>query len=239
MKSEDHEENKMKKLGFVFSVLLLICIASPGATAATIELYDWAYNINGTVTSQPAFPAGVDPVTGLGTWTITFQPNLAGSYSVLSYFDFEIDQGLNTWFNERGTIAPPAAAGQSWEIDEPGYAGIMGDIWANFKDGVLDNTNAFAGQPDLRDDVAMALGWDFALTGTQKAVIDFRLATSPPGGPFYLIQSDDDSQASIFFSSSLSVQETGGENVIPEPGTVVLLLSGLGLIAVVRLRKSA
>lgn len=219
----------MRKLGIALSALLLMCLASSVASATTITIFQAEYQIDGGTPVAVSFP-----VSGLGSFSVGLGPSAPGPHYVAAFIDPEIDEAINTFFNEIGARAGSPAAGQTWEIDEPGY--VFGDIYTNFLAGTLDNTdNVLPGSPD---DVSMALGWNFTLTGTEVASISFTLSNVSPAGGFYLIQSDPDSQSSVYFSSQLNIRNTG-PNVIPEPSTIVLLLSGLGLAIAARFRKSA
>lgn len=202
----------------------LALLTASSASAATIDLFEYAFNINGTVTNGAA-PGGVnvggfDTATGLGTVTVTL--NTVGSHYVAFFVDHEIDQATNTYFNEYGSVVGAPGGGLTWEIDEPGY--VFGDIYDNFLNSALDGLN---GVPvGFEDDVSMALAWSFDLLADQTAVISFLLSDSMPTGGFYLVQTDPDSQASIYFSSSLRIIDDSGQ--IPEPATLGLL--GLGLL---------
>jgi len=68
--------------------------------------------------------SGFDFGTGLGAITATVGG--AGTYNLIAYFDHEIDETDNTFFNEYGSETGALAIGQSYEIDEPGY--VYGDI---------------------------------------------------------------------------------------------------------------
>ncbi len=168
------------------------------AEAATFGLFEYAFNIDGAVANPPTngdpVPvavnlSGFNTGTGLGTVLVTVTG--AGSHSVSLFVDHEIDEAINGFSNEYGGVSGTPAAGQSWEIDEPGYS--FGDIYANFAAGSLDNSNGVgAAAPD---DVSMALAWDFTLNPDEQATLSFILSqTAPPGG-FYLTQTDPDSAA--------------------------------------------
>ena len=230
------EENTMKRLTIVLCTLVLLAFSAPLASATTIALYDYASNVDGAFdaapSTYPAPPGSMNP-SGLGTWTFTIVG--AGDHSIDVFLDYEIDEADNTFFNEYGAANGAPAPGQSWEIDEPGF--VFGDIYDNTMDSLLDNTNAI---PDgENDDVSMALGWDFSLPAGNKATIDFIVSNLMPKVPFYLSQTDPDSDASIYFYSSLNIRPIDGGQV-PEPGTWILMLTGLAItggIAAKRNRK--
>lgn len=210
---------------------------SPSTSAATIELYEYAFNLDGVITNSAVpspLPSGVniagfDTTTGLGQITITFSG--VGNHYVGLFVDHEIDEGTNTFFNETGSATGAAVAGLSWEVDEPGY--VLGDIYDNFIAGTLGNDIGFA----QFDDVSMALGWNFTLASDETASIDFSIALAAPGGGFYLTQFDPDSQASLYFSSALTIR--GGGTPIPEPGSLALVALGLAGAWQTRRRQGA
>jgi len=230
----------MRKVAVVFSAFLLICLVTSAASAATISLFEWTLNVNGTIYTPGDTPPGSGTLdlagTGLGTWTVSHTAVGLELYFVTLFVDHEIDEALNTFFNEFGSVAGAPAAGQRWEIDEPGY--VFGDIYDNVLAGgqALDDLN---GVPSAKpDDVSMAMSWNFLLAAGETATAKFLLSETAPTGGLYLQHTDPDSDANIYFSGSASIQGGGGPT-IPEPGTIALVLSGLGLVAASRFRKSA
>ena len=206
-----------KKLLLPVVVVLLTCGAFAAPAFADISLFDWAGNIDGTISSPPGMDVSAfDDITGLGIISVTVSGT--GSHYVGLFVDHEIDELSNTYFNETGATSGSPAAGQSWEIDEPGF--VDGDIYGNLEARDLDNGigTSIYGNTTFPDDVSMAMGWDFVLAD-QPALITFNLDRAPPGG-FYLEQYDPDSDVSVYFSSSLTV--------VPVPGAVLMGSIGIG-----------
>ena len=207
------------------------------AQAVTVDLFDWAVNIDGAF-AVPSLgdpvPAGVnaggfdDTTTGLGVLKITVGG--AGAHYVGAFFDHEIDQTINTFWNETGAQSGAAAPGQTWEIDEPGF--VTGDIFQNLQDGTLDDGNGTSifGDTTWPDDVSMAMAWDFNLAAGETGIVDFLISDlqPSPGGGLVLSQTDPDSNHTLYLTSTLLKKPAGGP-AIPEPATVALF--GLGLAA--------
>ena len=214
---------------FVVALLMLAAFgyAAPGASAGPI-LFESAFSQDGTVYTGGSKPANWTlalDADGLGTITATVAS--PGLHDLLVFLDYEIDELVNTFFNEFGATSGAPGAGLTWEIDEPGY--VFGDIYDNFLAGALDGTNGVpASSPD---DVSFAMHRSFVLAAGESASVKFSMKTTPPAGGFYLVQTDPDSDSSVYFSSDLTIRD-GGEPVIPEPGTLTLL--GLGLAAAAR-----
>jgi hypothetical protein len=226
----------MRKLVVALLMLAAFGFAAPAASAGPI-LFEGKFNQDGAVDALGSAPANwnlaaFDLNTGLGY--ITASITSAGAHNILVFLDIEIDEDINTFFNEFGALGgPPPGAGFGWEIDEPGY--VFGDIYDNFLAGALDGLNGVP--PGSPDDVSFALGRNFILGPDEVATLHFRTSLTPPAGGFYLVQTDPDSDVSVYFSSDLTIRGGGGP-VIPEPGTLTLL--GVGLAAAARrLRRRA
>lgn len=219
-----------------FMVALLVLVA--GVSAAEVTLFDYALNLDGVVyDGDSGVPAnvdlsGFDPVTGMGVIRITIEGE--GTHTVLGFFDHEIDDTTNTFFNEYGAPGGTPAAGETWEIDEPGY--VFGDIYSHFAAMALDNTNAVPSSGP--DDVSMAIGWNgFSLTSGQTGTVVMTVSPTEPSSGFYLVHTDPDSKASIYLQSSLTIRDTGTS--VPEFPTmaVPLAITGLMLAAAAVCRK--
>jgi hypothetical protein len=218
------------------ALLLFFSVNATNASADTI-LFDWALNLNGAIyVPADALPANVNSAgfdfnTGLGTLTIQYTAAVAGNVFLGAFFDHEIDESINTFFNEVGAVSGTAAAGQSWEMDEPGF--VFGDIYTNLLAGSLDNTIGSA----TPDDVSMAMGWVFAAAAGDTVGVTFLVSTNPPANPFYLRHYDPDSDLAVYLSGSPTI---GPDFVVPEPGSVVLLATAAALsILVIRRRRTA
>lgn len=219
-----------------FMVALLVLVA--GVSAADVSLFDYALNLDGVVyDGGSGFPSnvdlsGFDTATGLGVITVTTAGE--GTHTVLGFFDHEIDENSNTFFNEYGATGGAPAAGETWEIDEPGFS--FGDIYTHFKAMALDYTNAVPSpQPD---DVSMAIGrGGFSLTGGQTGTVVMKVTQTEPSSGFYLIQTDPDSSASIYLQSSLTIRDTGTPAPeFPAPAAPLAII-GIMFAAVAVFRK--
>ena len=125
--------------------------------AATIELFDVEWNLDGMITTLGGSTAvdisHFDSSTGLGT--VIVKVGGPGPHFVGMVVDHEIDQlGPGGFTNEFGDVQGTPASGRSWEIDSPGFP--FGDIFLNLEAGQLDTTNSIPST--MPDDVAMALG---------------------------------------------------------------------------------
>ena len=231
---------RLRDVVVVAALLATVGLMATSVPAATFHLNSWAFNVDGTTyQTGDALPGamfqagGFDFGTGLGE--IGVKVLGAGSHSVDSFFDTDIDLFANGFDNEYGVAVGVQGPGQRWEIDEPGF--VFGDIFAHVMSGNLDNTN----NVPITDpeDVSMALGWDFVLGVDEYGLLTLTLGTAQPTSGFYLQQVDPDSQASIYFRQNLSIRQVE-DWVIPEPLTLVGCLMGVGVMTrYVRKRRAS
>lgn len=205
-------------------ILLWLAVAGLGtahsAKAGPVSLNDLQSHFDGLVSSAVPVGSAWDSGTGLGTFTAQFLG--AGTHSALLFVDHELSEAANGFDNELGAVTGAPSAGQSWEIDEPGFSANPGDIYDHFTTGQLDNVVGRS----TPDDVSMALGWDFVLQPRERGLLTFLVGTQPPTSPFYLVQSDPESGEKVYFSSSLAIASVG----VPDHDAAV---PWLGLSAVV------
>jgi hypothetical protein len=239
----------MRKLTLAVLGAVLFAFALTPATFAQISLQESNINVNGTQYYDTFAVPGLNtssynPSSGLGTLVLTFNPG-AGSYYVTVYFDEEL---AVPFFNEYGTVYGSPAAGQSWQIDDPTF----GTIFANAEGNTLDDTNHVPGTVDnflggcasvyaagcqfSNDDVSWAMGFSFTLGAGQEEVITLTTSETPPGGGFYLRQThpidpNNASEVDAYFSGSAKT-EAIPPTVVPEPGTLILV--GTGILCLVR-----
>ncbi|MCX6627587.1 MAG: PEP-CTERM sorting domain-containing protein [Candidatus Solibacter sp.] len=227
----------------LFTAFAVILLSATPVLADNFQLNDWVFNVSGTFYNPAPNPnplssefdaSAFNFTTGLGPIQLTLGP---GSYSVIGYFDHDI-VGLNNGVaNETGSVHGIAAAGQSWEIDDPGYGNMppyVGNLVDNVVAGSLDN-QLFDGTYTGPDDVAMALGWAFIVNSGETAHLRFDITSTAAPSGFYLQQTDPGG-LDLYFSSSLDIT---GQTDVPEPGAWILLATVAGLLSLGKLKRTA
>jgi len=236
----------MKKMFLLLGLSVMIYIL-PTLGWATPVLYDWSIDVDdgtlyrssdiymapapdGEITGVSGFPlfSAIDTYTkeiyegpvAAGTITLTFEPCYGGDHHVEGYFDVEIDSYLNTWFNETGTANGTATGGVY------GYADYYDPAFVGPADNPADDP----------DDIVWVMGWDFTLRYEQDAILTYYLTADEPSSSFYLSQSDIDSNETVYLYSTLEIRDRICP--IPEPGTIMLVSSGLvGMVGLARRRR--
>jgi hypothetical protein len=118
--------------------------------------------------------------------------------------DAEIDQTINTFFNEYGTVkgSPGGADGtpDQWQIDEPGFA--TGTLYRNLFLGSLNNSNSIP--PGISNDVAMAVGFSLGdlAPGASSALQVMISENGRALGSLSLVQRDSDPASKTFITLS-------------------------------------
>ena len=213
-------------------IFTLLCLQFQSAQAVLeTTLEDWIFNIDGVISEDffgDPLPTTGSLVDGLGTLSLDITDE--GSHNVIGFFDFEIAEDLNTFFNESGTATGLPATGQSWEIDVPAFSPF--GMYDNVFDGSLDNSSGVT--PGNEEDVAFAIGWAFSLLAGDTATIDYIFTDISPSVGFFLTQTDPDLGESLYFYSSLNIQTSGGPPGpapdpvdVPEPPVLYLMLTAL------------
>lgn len=205
------------------ATLSLACVLpKPSAMATEISLFEYAVAVGGATYSPGAtLPPSINSSafafdTGLGVLTVSVAG--AGPHFVGLFLDHEIDEAVNTFFNEHGASSGSIDSKQLWEIGDP----FEDDIYNNFLAGSLANKLGPNLDPN-GDDVSMALGWRFDLEPSQNALVRFHLSLMPPAitPDFVLTQNDFESAASVHYWSDIRI--TGDVNPVPDSGPNWLL----------------
>lgn len=220
----------MKKVVCEWSVLVCLILSCSPAYAVPI-LYDWVFNINGDIydpLSSDPLPAslddsGFDWETGLGSITLNHIPAEPGECFLGFFFDHEIDETGDLYWNEYGSISGDMPGYCTWEIDEPGYA--YGDIYDHVISGELDNSCGVV--PGEEDDVSLAVGWRPTLLAGQSAFITLALSEYIPEAGWYLTQTDIDTGSSIYLTSWLEIHDPGQPAPVAEPASLLLVGTGI------------
>jgi hypothetical protein len=241
----------MKKFRILQLTLLAPLVCASAAYASSLQ--DWEINVNGTdyfpsggstFASVPGLnSAGYNATTGQGTLTLTFNPGTAGNYFVGAYFYVPVSV---PFYNEYGAVNGSAAAGQSWQIDNPEYSETSlnhgaGSIVDNLANETLSNTNLVPGSLDnylnncgangggavntaCNDFVSLALGFNFSLTATQYEVLTVTLSPNNPGGfSLEAIQPVDGAnaaQSQIYYSGTAQLFNNNQPPPPPPPSGV-------------------
>ncbi len=175
----------------------------------------------------------------IGTFSWQIQNTLGNDLTNVNFFaflDMEIDEPLNSYFNESGALIDVSGAGSgdilpdSWEIDEPGF--VFGDIYGNLLAGLLDNGNGVPA--GLEDDVSLALGFNIgSLLAGETLFANFTISENDIGG---LSHTDPNSNLTFYFNGTAEILPVSA--TIPEPNTVTLMALSLLLVSIKRFNSN-
>lgn len=144
-------------------------------------------------------PYGYDVPNAVGSIEFTFNPGMAGLYTVDSFFDVEIDEWGDHFYNESGALI-------GTPISSP-------------------SSNQFGYYLDDFGDIAVVMGWDMNLvTDESYAIISYFLSDNAPESDFYITHTDDDTGETLYFSSTIEI--VNASVPVPEPSPIMLLSCG-------------
>jgi hypothetical protein len=240
---------------------LAALVLAPAAVAGSYSLNEWCFYVNsldlnhscaeaggGGTINTPFQSASFDPASGgggiLGTVSVTLTPS-SSTYKIFAIWDYNSSNGNG--YSEYATAVGTLPAGESYSVDSPGDPGAggatpssPGNLTNYFNAGTLDDTNHLGScSTPPCSNVAVTIEQDVNVAPGTTDTVSFTVSTTPPTSGFYISQTDPDGNT-IFFSSTVVDPPLGDQLApIPEPASFALLAGGIGILALVRRRRTA
>lgn len=221
----------MKRLTFTaLAVLLVLGFGTTTASATGWTLGALSVYVDGSTYASPGLPGSVNTsgfnfTTGLGSLVFNF--NTAGSHDAGVYLYAYWDPGTgdqSTSFGHAG--GGPLPADVTYQVAAPG-----GSILTNFAANTLDDTNTVAHflKSPVCCSVALAEIFHLTLNPGDSETVTYTSAAPINPDPWHL-EVTDALTGNVLTLYQSSVITPGGANggTTPEPGTILLLLSGAG-----------
>jgi hypothetical protein len=251
---------KTSQILFLQIVLCGLLLRAGALQAAQVSLQDWCINVNGSVdassvannpsnscnggTNAPlssVLTGAFDQTLGqdsssntLGTVTVALAPGL--NQYVSFYADYDIDYNDFGSADDLATLIGATQVGYSYELDDPNASNLFSDFASN----ELTNTNN-VGTPGTNTQCCN-VSWALAVSGIDvlpggSATVTFNLAAAAPTSGFYLKQTNQDTNDSVYLAVMDNVQNQVPGSDTPEPATFELAMSAAGMTIVIWLGR--
>jgi hypothetical protein len=237
----------MKKSIALNVAMLAFFAGAYQAQAAQVGLADWCVNVNSNISAACNGAGSGGGATGinlssfdqtlenglnsntLGTVTVSLA---AGSHEFVSFYaDYDVSYNSFGSFDDSASIHGTTATGESYEVDDPNSSNIFNDFAGNSLNG-KDNVKTPSGPPSNCCDVSFALAFGNLTVPAGGGTVTFSIAASAPSSGFYIEQTNQDTNNSIFlsgvFNGGVPPPPPPPPPGVPEPSTF-----GLGLSLIV------
>jgi hypothetical protein len=219
------------------------CNGGTGGTGG-LGLGGTAADLQSTI-SLAGFHTTLEPgVNTLGTITIALGPG--ANQFVSFYADYDVSYSLYGSFDDFASTSGALPAGLSFSVNDPNVSSITSSptgfvLFDQFANNTLDGMNWVAtpsGPPTNCCDVVFALSLgNINVAAGDSATATFVVSDPAPASGFYIQQTNQDTNASIYLQGNVS--GLGPTPAVPEPSTFgMVLLTGSFLVAWKRFRAA-